>query len=757
MASIIRIKRSGVSGNPSTLAAGELAYSAADSSAVSGGDRLYVGFGTETNGNAAEHIVIGGKYFTDMLDHAKGTVVADSALVVDANKKISELNVDNVSIDGNTISTTDVDGDLVLDPNGTGRVRVGTEYSLPAADGNADQYIKTDGNGNLTFASIPSGSFDITGDTGTDTFTTGQTMNFEGVDAVNTTITDNNIAISVADATDTVKGLASFDATDFAVTSGNVTLQTERVQDIVGAMFSSNTESGLSVVYDDTDGTFDLDVDDFNLTIDGDAAGSATVTDLSDTTINIVLDTVNTDVGTFGSATEVPVLTVNGKGLVTAVATESISTSFDLAADVGTTTTFNNGSTLTFTGGTGIETTVGTDSVTIDGVDATTTTKGVASFSDDNFAVAGGVVTIKDSGVANAELVNSEITIGDTATALGDAITDLTGLTNVEVDNLQIDANAIKSTDTDGDVVLDPNGAGAVSVSDSVIKDVADPVNPQDAATKAYVDARAAGLDPKESVRVATTGPVDLTADLTNGNVIDGITLATGDRVLVKDQGTASENGVYVVVAAGTASRATDFDEPAEVTSGVFFFIEEGTANADAGFVLTSDGGQQTVGIDPLTFVQFSGAGQLTAGPGLTKSGNSLEVNVANGLEISGDNVQIAAAAAGAGLVYNSGTLDAVGTTDRIDVTADAIDIASTYAGQASIDTVGTITTGTWQGDTVGAIYGGTGISTYSKGELIYSDATDSLARLAAGAEGTVLQMNGSGEPVWGDIDGGTY
>ena len=691
MASTIRIKRSGVSGNPSTLAAGELAYSAADAGAVAGGDRLYIGFGTETNGNAAEHIVIGGEFFTSMLDHAKGTLTADSALIVDSNKKINELNVDNVSIDGNTISTTDTDGDLVLDPNGTGQVSIGAAYKLPAADGSAGQFLTTDGAGNLSFDSITT-TFSISGDTGSDSFSTGETLNFSGSGAIGTTVTDNNVAISVADAGTSTKGVASFNSDDFSVSSGAVSLAT-----------------------------------------------------------------VNSNVGQFGSTTDVPVITVDGEGRVTAVSTASISTSFTLSADTGTNDTFNNGETLTVSGGSGVTTTVSNNTITVDGDDATTTTKGVASFSSDNFDVTSGAVSIKDGGVANAELANSDITIGDTATSLGGTITSLTGLTNAEIDNLQIDANAITSTNTNGDIVLNPNGTGVVSVSDSRIEDLTDPVNPQDAATKAYVDARAAGLDPKESVRVATTASVDLTTDVTNGNTIDGVTLSTGDRVLVKNQTNAADNGIYIAASSGTPARATDFDEPAEVTSGVFFFVEEGTANGDAGFVLTSDGGQQTVGTDNLTFVQFSGAGQIIAGDGISKSGNTLSVNTANGIEISGDNVQLASTTAGAGLTFNSGVLDVGGTADRITVDGTSVDIASTYVGQTSITTLGTITTGTWNGDTIAVTSGGTGFSTYSKGDLIYSDASNSLDKLAAGATGTVLQINASGVPVWGDIDGGTY
>ena len=105
MASIIRIKRSSVSGNPSTLGAGELAYSALTDNGSNGGDRLYIGIGAETSGNAANHFVIGGKFFTDRLDHTAGTLTASSAIVVDSNSKIDNLKVDNLDLNGNTIST----------------------------------------------------------------------------------------------------------------------------------------------------------------------------------------------------------------------------------------------------------------------------------------------------------------------------------------------------------------------------------------------------------------------------------------------------------------------------------------------------------------------------------------------------------------------------------------------------------------------------------------------------------------------------
>lgn len=127
-ASVIRIKRSAVAGSPSVLAAGELAYSALADNGSNGGDRLYIGFGTETNGNAADRIVIGGKYFTDLLDHTRGTLTADSAILVDANKKINEILVDNLSLDGNTLASTDTNGNILVTPDGTGKTVVSNLY-----------------------------------------------------------------------------------------------------------------------------------------------------------------------------------------------------------------------------------------------------------------------------------------------------------------------------------------------------------------------------------------------------------------------------------------------------------------------------------------------------------------------------------------------------------------------------------------------------------------------------------------------------
>jgi len=122
--SILKIKRSGTTGAPPALAQAELAYSYLAGTLSNGGDRLYIGTGTETNGEAANIEVIGGKYFTEKLDHTPGILTANSAIITDADNKINQLLVDNLSLDGNSITSTNLNGNIVLDPNGSGVIQL---------------------------------------------------------------------------------------------------------------------------------------------------------------------------------------------------------------------------------------------------------------------------------------------------------------------------------------------------------------------------------------------------------------------------------------------------------------------------------------------------------------------------------------------------------------------------------------------------------------------------------------------------------
>ena len=297
-----------------------------------------------------------------------------------------------------------------------------------------------------------------------------------------------------------------------------------------------------------------------------------------------------------------------------------------------------------------------------------------------------------------------------------------------------------------------------VSLNAQKIGNLADPTAAQDAATKAYVDATRQGLDVKDSVRAATTTNITLSAPQT----IDGVSIIAGDRVLVKDQSTASANGIYVA-AAGAWTRATDADNSAKVPAGIFTFVEEGTANADTGWVLTTNN-PITLGTTSLAFTQFSGAGQVTAGGGLTKTGNSLDVGAGTGIQVNADDVALT----GQALAFHSLAISGIvartaantvaartltGTTNRLTITNGdgvagnpTLDIASTYAGQNTITTLGTVTTGTWNGSTLAVGYGGTGVTTLTG--MVKGNGASAFTAAVDGTD--YLSPNAT-------IDGGTF
>lgn len=595
MASLIKIKRSGNTASPVTLGAGELAYSW-----FNGTNKLYIGTGTETAGAAANIDVIGGKYFTDMLDHTLGTLTASSAILVDANKKIDQLLVDNLELNGNSLTSTDANGDILITPAGTGK----------------------------------------------------------------TVITNIH-------------------------TDASTSLQ-EFIYDTVGGAVTAGT--GITVTNND---------------------GSNT------STISITNTAVTA--GTYGSTSAIPVLTINAQGQITAASTEAVASTLNIAGNTGTDGIALLTETLTVTGTAPVTAAVTANTITISAADATTSTKGVASFADANFTVSSGAVSTKT------------ITLGTSTLTNGSTTLTLAGLQQLDVDNIRVDGNSISATDTNGSVTLAPAGTGTVDVSSKRITSLAEPQDATDAATKGYVDARAAGLDPKASVRAVTTANITLSGVQT----IDGVALAVADRVLVRAQTTNTQNGIYVV-ASGAWTRAADFDAPNEITAGAFFFVEEGDIYADTGWVVSS-ASVGTIGSDAIEFSQFSGAGQIVAGAALTKTGNTLDVQVAaaGGIEIVSDALQLKSGVAGNGLTYTNGVIDAAGTANRITVNADSIDIASTYAGQNTIVTVGTIATGTWQGTVVAGQYGGTGVANTGKtitlgGSLTTAGAFDTTLTVTA-------------------------
>jgi hypothetical protein len=481
--------------------------------------------------------------------------------------------------------------------------------------------------------------------------------------------------------------------------------------------FTLAGDSGTSQTIDDNE----------TVTIAGGTGLSSVASSTNTVTIN--LDNTTVTAGAYGSATQIPTFTVDAQGRLTAASYESISTSLTVGADSGTADSVALATdTLTFSGGEGIDTAVTNNTITISGEDATTSNKGIASFSSDSFSVSSGAVSIKPSGVSNSQLVNSSITIGSTSVSLGSTSNTLAGLQQVDIDNIRIDGNTISATDTNGGISLDPNGTGHVSVNSARIENLANPENPQDAATKAYVDSATQGLHIHATVKAATgatlasitggtvtydNGTDGVGATLTLGTALtalDNYNLQNGDRILVKNQATAAHNGIYRWATGGTVlTRATDFDTAAEIAGGDFVFVDSGDNYANTGWVTADE--VNTVGTDAVNWIQFSGAGTYLAGTGLVLDGSTFNINLAtnSGLLITSDELQVNSTIAGNGLTFSNGVIAVGGTSDRISVTSDAIDIASTYAGQSSITTLGTITTGTWNGTTIAIANGGTG------------------------------------------------
>ena len=692
MAQVITIKRSTINLTPTELQNGELAYSSVS-------DKLFIG---RPGGSTGDVDAIGGKFFTDLLDHAAGTVTASSALIVDGDSKLDVLNVDNLTFNGNSIITTNPNGNLNLTPNGTGNLvldgvnwpqTAGTSgyflttdgtnqsswvqviqatgfeiesvlddttpqlggnldvngntitsvsggnititpdttgsvvldgQSWPQADGSAGEYLKTDGAGQLSWGTIPSGSFSIAGDTGTDTFTTGDTLTFEGGTGITTLVSNDKVTIS-----------------------SNITQYT-----------NANARAAISAT---------------------DAGGDGSLS--------------------YNSATGV--ITYTGPS-----ATEIRDH---------------------FTAGAGI--TINT-----------------------------GVVSISDNAIANAKLTNSSVTIGTTELELGASSTSLAGITELTVDNLNINGNEINSTNLNGNISLNPDGTGTVSVNNSRVTGVAEPVDGTDAANKAYVDNAVTGLSFKEAVNLLATSNISLTGS-TNTLVIDShdplVSADSGYRILLTGQSTDSENGIYVYADDGdtyTLTRPGDSDAFAEL-QGASVLVLEGAVYGSTGWVQEN---YATTDFTAQNWVQFSGAGAFTAGDGLTQEGTVFNVVAGNGITVSADAVSLASSVAGNGLTHTDGVIDVNGTADRITVSADAINIASTYVGQASITTLGTITTGTWNGTAVGEAYGGTNQTSYTRGDILYASADNTLAKLPVGAAGQTLVSNGT-DFAWTGIDGGTF
>ena len=570
MATVIQIKRSSATSAPATLKLGELAYTYGTGTQANLGDRIFIGEGgVDGNGDANNISVIGGQYFTDMLDHVAGTLTANGAVLVDSNKAVNELIVGNNTSAGGEVKFNEGtnNGSSFIGLKAPNNVSTTTTFTLPDGDGSAGQFMKTDGGGNLSFATVNQ-YIDLAGDTGTDTYNTAETLTFAGGSGMNTVVTDNNVEIQAT-----------------ALTNANL-------------------------------------------------SGTA--------------------------------------------------------------------------------------------------------------------------GITNANLANPATTLGSSTLTLGATETDLAGLTSLVIDDITINGQSISTTASNKDIHLTPHGTGTV-ILPSGYEDRSG-FQDQSVANKAYVDQVAQGLDTKPSCRLGTTA--NLSATYSNGTAgvgatltatsngalsLDGSTPSASDRILVKNQTDASENGIYTVTTVGDGStafvltRATPEDQPSELSGGAFVFVEEGTLNANNGYVFTHTGAP-TFGTTDLDVAQFSGAGQITAGAGLVKDGNTIDTNPDNSsLEVSGDQLRVKASG------VTNAMLGGSITTDKLNNPVIYFKDETSTQGQVSIE--GTL-----------EFMAGEGINTIANGnklQIVGELASNSNIGVASFSADNFTVTSGDVEVS--TVDGGTF
>lgn len=465
---VIRIKRSTGTSAPGSLKTAELAYAMGTGTQANAGDRLFFGKGDDGGGNATSIVVVGGEYFTNMLDHVAGTLTASSAIITDTNSKVDNLKVDNIDLNGNTISTTDTNGNLVLSPNGSGTVDVATSKITSVVDPTANQDAATKKYVDDQFGGAAI-IFTIADDAATtDTVSGQETITFNGDDWLTTTVTNNTVTFT-------------------------------------------HDSSGVTA-------------------------------------------------GTYGSATAIPVFTVDDRGHIDSAGTIAVATDLIVAADAGSNQTISLlTDTFTIEGGTNIHT--------------------VASAGDK-------IIIHLDSDVQDLSGLN----VNGAVDIVGD----------LDVDNININGNAITSTDTNGNIALTPNGTGEVVASTLTVSDLTD----------------------NRLVVAGTSGALEDDANLTwNGSTlgVTGDISHTGDNTIT-GQLTVDNININGNTISSTDGSNTMFIDPAPVDSDGGTLVIRGNLTVQGTQTIVNS---TTVSINDLNMVLADSAGNAAAadGAGLTIGG----------------------------------------------------------------------------------------------------------------------------------------
>ena len=709
-ATIIKILNSGTSGSPSALATGELAYSYLSGTLINGGDRLYIGTGTEINGEAANIEVVGGKYFTDMLDHTKGTLTANSALIVDANGKIDVFNVDNITLNGNTLSSTDTNGNIYLDPDGTGLVQVSSKLYVTGD-------LEVDG-------SLDLGSVGIVGD-----------LTVTGTSGLQGQVTAGSINVS-----DLTSGRVVY------VSTGGELVDSDQLK------FNGTT---LVVGYDSSGPSNRLEVDTAtgDLTTIGDVSvggtlgvtgestlASATISDLTDNRIVIA--------GTAGSLEDDANFTFNG-------------TQFNVGQ--------GNFTVAQATGNTGIAGTLGVTGestlasatvsdltsgrVVLAGTAGSLEDNGNLTFNGSELGITGTLNVSSTATLASAivsDLTATRITFAGASGALvdngnftfvtGTSTLNLTGQANV--DNVRIDGNTISITDTDGDLTLTPNGAGVLIVDSTQYLRI--PVGTQAQRPTGEVGA----------IRYNTTDGRFEGFASGNWTGLGGVIDVDQNTYIIAETSPGANNNDLEFYTDGV--KRVNLDENGMVFTDDTIPLQVGNIVVEGNTISTTTGGMLYLDPNPVGSagtVVIEGNLQVN---GTTTTINSTEVTIDDPVfTLGGDTAPTIDDNKDRGIAFqwHDGVDAKVGffgwddSVGRFTFIADATDTSTVFSGLASdvefgnalLDSV-TISSGN-----------------YTSNGVMYTDTSGDVQFSASSTEGHVLQINSSGVPVFGIIDCGTY
>ena len=731
MSTIIKIKNSGVSGSPSALATGELAYSYLTGDLSNGGDRLYIGTGTEDISGAAANIeVIGGTYFTGKLDHAPGTLTASSALIVDANSKIDIFNVDNLRLDGNTISSTDTNGDINVTPNGTGDVNITTlgDITLSGTNLNISGILNNTGDVEITGNLHATGTLDI------DSQATVASLNVED-------LTSTRIVYAGASGELTDSANLTFDGTSFIVGTNKFTVAhaTGNTQ-VVGTLNVDGQSTLASLNVEDLTNNRVLVAgasgeveDDANFTFDG--------TELNIGTGNFTVAQATGNVYADGT------LQVAGEStLASAIVSDLTNNRIVIAGASGA---LEDDANFTFDG---TELSIGAGNFTV--AQATGNTYVAGDLSVDG-AVDVGSIVIDDltagrvvfAGV-NGALVDSTNFTFNTGTnnlvLTGDL--DVTG--SADIDNVNINGNTISATNANGNLELTPNALGLTIINSATALTI--PVGN----TASRPGTPTTGMIRYNSTDARYEG---YSSGVWQG--LGGVIDVDQNTYIIAETSPGANNNDLEFYTDGV--KRVNLDENGMVFTDATIPLQVGKIVIQDDTISSTTGG--VIYIDPNP---AGSAGSVVIEGNLTVNGtqtivNSTTVSIDDPVfNLGGDTTPTVNDGLDKGIAFqwydtaaHEGFFGWDLSDERFKFIPDATDTSGTYSG-----TLGDVAFGNALLDSITFSSGN-----YTTTSVLVTDASgnvdfvDGDASSVYGVTGQVLQMNSSGVPTFGHIDCGTY